>query len=274
MLKFSVLMSVYKNDDSKHLKSALESIYENQTLKPNEIVIVLDGPLTSELYNTIDKFKNDKDPIVIIVPLEKNVGLGEALRIGTTYCSYEYIFRMDADDISDSKRFESQVKYLKNNPNIDVLGSDIKEFSVDYRNENMRIRHVPNFHREIVKMAKRRNPMNHVTVCIKKSALEKCGGYETLLLLEDYFLWLKMIVNNCRLENMNEALVYVRTGKDFNHKRSSKIRITGWRILQDYMYENGMIKKWETVLNMLYIKSFVGMPSFVKRILYSFVLRR
>ncbi|MCR5368464.1 glycosyltransferase [Eubacterium sp.] len=274
MITYSVLMSVYKNDSPEFLKIALESIYDKQTRKPNEIVVVFDGPLTPKLLEVLDKFKIGKEDIVKYYPQEVNKGLGEALRIGSEKCTGDYILRMDSDDVSDSRRFEKQIAYLEKHLDIDVLGTNIAEFNQSPEEPNMRVRACPARHDDIVRMGKKRNPMNHVTVCIKKSALIKCGGYQTLLLLEDYYLWLHMIVGGCKLANINESLVYVRVGNGFDTKRGSKERITGWRVLQNYMLSNGMISKSEARMNMLYINLFVRTPNWLKRIMYDKLLRK
>lgn len=272
-MKCSVLMSVYKNDNPDFLKVALESIYDNQTRKPDEIVVVFDGELTPELYSVLDNFKKNKESVVFYYPQAINRGLGQALRIGSEKCTGDYIFRMDADDISVPERFEKQLAYIEANPDIDVLGTDIAEFNVS-PDEEMRLRICPEKHNDIVRMGKKRNPMNHVSVCIKWSALQKCGGYETVLLLEDYYLWLKMIASGCTLENMHEALVYVRVGNGFDNKRSSKVRIAGWRVLQKFMLKHKLLNKIEAVINMVYIVGFVYCPVGLKKIVYSKLLRK
>lgn len=266
-------MSVYKNDDPDFLKIALESIYDIQTVKPDEIVVVFDGPLNEPLYMVLDAFKEGKEAVVKYYPQEVNRGLGDALRIGSGYCTGDYILRMDSDDISDKDRFAKQIEYVENHPEIDVLGTDIAEFN-ETPNEDMRVRACPEKHEDIVKMGKKRNPMNHVSVCMKRSALEKCGGYEKLLLLEDYFLWLKMIVAGCKLANIHESLVYVRVGNGFDSKRGSKERIEGWKVLQDYMQKNGLVTNYEAFMNMIYIRAFVNTPSWLKKIIYSMLLRK
>ncbi|WP_051600865.1 glycosyltransferase [Eubacterium sp. AB3007] len=272
--RYSVLMSVYKNDSPEFLRLALKSIYEDQTRKPDEIVVVFDGPLTSASLDVLDRFRLGKEDVVRYYPQEINRGLGEALRIGAEKCTGDYILRMDSDDISDPKRFEKQISYVEEHPEIDVLGTDIAEFNQAPNEPNMRVRVCPAQHVDIVQMGKKRNPMNHVTVCIKKSALEKCGGYKTLLLLEDYYLWLNMIAAGCKLENINESLVYVRVGNGFDSKRGSKERITGWKVLQDFMLENDMISKKEARMNMLYINVFVRTPGWIKKLLYEKFLRK
>lgn len=272
-MKYSVLMSVYKNDNPFFLKTALESIYDKQTRKPDEIVIVFDGMLTDELYEVLSSFKENKEDIVFYYPQKVNRGLGQALRIGSEKCTGDYIFRMDADDISVPERFEKQIAYIESNLDIDVLGTDIAEFDIS-PNEEIRLRVCPEKHDDIVRMGKKRNPMNHVSVCMKRSALEKCGGYETLLLLEDYYLWLKMIASGCKLENMHEALVYVRVGNGFDSKRSSKVRINGWKVLQKFMLEKKLINKIEAVTNMVYIVGFVYCPVGLRKLVYSKLLRK
>lgn len=267
-------MSVYKGDDACYLDRALTSIFDDQTVKPDEIVVVFDGPLTDKLYDALNKFKKGKEGTVFYYPLKENRGLGETLKIGTEYCTGDYIFRMDSDDISHPQRFEKQISYIESNPQIDVLGTDIAEFYTSPEEGNLRVRSCPMDQVEIIKMAKRRNPMNHVSVCIRKEALQKCGGYESLLLLEDYYLWLKMIVAGCVLSNMNESLVYVRIGNGFHSKRGSNTRIIGWKYLQKYMMKNGLITRLEAYMNMIYIRVFTYCPARIKKVIYERHLRK
>ena len=271
--KYSVLMSVYKNDSPEFLKLALESIYDNQTTKPDEIIVVFDGPITDELDKVLSDFRNGKEKIVKYYPQKVNRGLGDALKIGTSYCTGDYIFRMDSDDISDAKRFEKQILFIENHPEIDVLGSNISEFQTSL-NENMRVRACPVAHEDIVKMSKKRNPMNHVTVCIKKTSLLKTDGYKKLLYLEDYYLWLRMIIAGFKFANLNESLVYVRVGNGFEARRSNKKQIEGWKVLQNFMLDNKLITKTDSFLNMIYIRLFVYMPGWAKKVLYSKFLRK
>ena len=274
MSKYSVLMSVYKKDSPNYLKLALRSIYEDQTRKPDEIVVVFDGPITQELLDVLNNFRIGKENVVKYYPQEVNRGLGEALRIGAEKCTGDYILRMDSDDVSDSKRFEKQIAFVEQHPEVDALGTDIAEFIETPDENHKRVRACPAKHEDIVQMGKKRTPMNHVTVCLKKAALEKCGGYKTLLLLEDYYLWLRMIASGCRLANINESLVYVRVGNGFDSKRGSKERIIGWKVLQEYMLKHGMITKREAYLNMLYINMFVNTPGWLKKLLYEKILRK
>lgn len=273
-MKSSVLMSVYKNDDADFLKIALESIYDKQTRKPDEVVVVFDGQLNDALYEVLEHFQNGREDIIKYYPQDTNRGLGEALRIGSELCTGDYILRMDSDDISDEHRFEKQIAYMEEHSEIDVLGTNISEFIKDPFSEKMRVRVCPERHVDIVSMMKRRNPMNHVTACIKRDALLKSGGYQTLLLLEDYLLWINMCNAGCNLANLNESLVYVRVGNGFDNKRGSKERIIGWQTLQKKMLEGKIINKWDALLNMIFIRLFVSTPSSLKKFLYEKLLRK
>ena len=273
-MKYSVLMSVYKKDSPDYLELALKSIYDDQTRKPDEIVVVFDGPLTPELQEVLDRFKTRVGDVVKYYPQEINRGLGEALRIGSEFCTGDYILRMDSDDVSAPTRFEKQIAFIETHPEIDVVGTDIAEFNQSPDEPNQRVRSCPPEHNAIVQMGKKRSPMNHVTTCIKTTALQKSGGYQTLLLLEDYYLWLRMIAAGCKLANINESLVFVRVGNGFDSKRGSKTRITGWRVLQDFMVSHGIISKREARRNMISIRVFVWTPGWLKKRLYEKVLRK
>ena len=154
-------MSVYYKENPSYLDDSLDSIF-NQTLKPNEVVLVEDGPLNEELDNVINKYKN-KHECFKIVKLKENMGLGKALNEGLKYCQYEYVARMDSDDISIPNRFEKQISYLEQHPEIDMLGSNIAEYD-----EKMTTitghRIVPENNNEILKMMKKRNPFNPMSV--------------------------------------------------------------------------------------------------------------
>ncbi len=273
-MKYSVLMSVYKNDSPEFLSLALESIYDKQTRKPDEIVVVFDGPLTDELYKVLNEFYAGKEDVVFYYPQEVNRGLGEALRIGSEKCTGDYILRMDSDDISDSRRFEKQIAYVEAHPEVDVLGTDIAEFQITEQEVNKRVRVCPAKHDDIVKMSKKRNPVNHVTACIKKSALEKSGGYKTLIFVEDYYLWLNMIVAGCTFANINESLVYVRVGNGFEVRRTSNKIIKSRKVIVDFMLEHKMITKYEAKMNMICVWCLVNSPVKIKKLMYDKVLRK
>ncbi|MBR6097958.1 glycosyltransferase, partial [Candidatus Saccharibacteria bacterium] len=140
-------MSVYKNDNPIFLKKSLESIYDNQTVKPDEIIVVFDGPLTKEQLEILQDFKEGKEKIVHYYPQKQNRGLGAALQVGLKKCRNEFIARMDSDDISSSTRFEKQLNFINEHPDIDIFSGNIQEFSGTIENKKG-IRKVPTHERD------------------------------------------------------------------------------------------------------------------------------
>ena len=216
--KFSVLMSIYYKENPAWFRIALDSII-NQTLQPNEIVLVEDGKLTDELYQVIDEYKSKYPNLFNIVQLEKNSGLGEALRIGVLNCSNELIARMDTDDISEPKRFEKQIKYMSEHPNIDVMGGWFSEFADNPENITG-IRKLPLKNDEIYKYGQFRCPMDHVTVIFKKQSVINAGNYIQIGKIEDYYIWARMLKQGYKFANIPECLVNVRAGIGMLNRRS------------------------------------------------------
>ncbi|MCB0743269.1 MAG: glycosyltransferase [Ignavibacteriae bacterium] len=230
-------MSTYHKDCPQFLAQSLESMLA-QTLQATEIVLVEDGPLNPELYQIIEQYEK-KLPIKKL-RLPQNVGLGVALRMGIQKCKYPYIARMDSDDVSLPNRFEKQINHLKNNPQIDVLGGWIDEFSDDIEN-CYAIRKVPTVHQDILKYSLWRCPINHVTAMMKKKSVTDAGNYTDFLGMEDYPLWLTMLNKGAIFENIPEILVHVRAGTSQINRRSGlryfKIEI---RLLK-FMKSNNII---------------------------------
>jgi glycosyltransferase involved in cell wall biosynthesis len=214
---FSVLLSLYNKENSVYLEQALESVFK-QTCPSTEVVLVLDGVITSELQEVVVAFKNRYPQILKIIPLEKNIGLGPALNEGLKHCSYELVARMDTDDICKPNRFEKQVALFEQNPQIDVISSWIEEFHNSPR-EIVSIRKLPETHRELEKWAKSRSPFNHPAVMYKKNKVIASGGYELLGFFEDYILWMKMLQSHAIFYNIQESLLYFRSDKNMYKRR-------------------------------------------------------
>lgn len=216
---FSILMSCYSNDNPVFLTDSLNSILF-QTIKPAEFILVCDGPLTDDLYNIINDFKERflKDNVNFLIhQLDQNSGLGVALYEGSLLCSQEFIIRMDSDDISDINRISVLRDYLCSHKDVDILGSYISEF-VFAPNDLNRLRVVPLDTDSIRNRSFFFNPMNHVSVCIRRSCLLKMN-YENVLWHEDYFLWLKHLNVGSAFVNIPQSLVYVRVS-GFGARRS------------------------------------------------------
>ncbi|KQB01653.1 hypothetical protein XV92_08810 [Vibrio metoecus] len=217
-MKFSVLMSVYFKESASNLNRCFQSLYM-QTLPANEVVLVVDGNLTHELYNCIDDWKK-KLPL-LIVQLECNVGLGNALNIGLSSCSHELIARMDTDDICHKDRFSKQVELFLNTPQLSICGGYISEF-YDHPDHIVSIRKVPCEHHEIAAKCIWYNPFNHMSVMYRKADIEEIGGYQHFPWMEDWYLWLRLVSKNYKTANLGEVLVNAQTGIGMIERR------TGW----------------------------------------------
>ena len=214
--KYSVLMSVYKYEKTLFLKESIDSML-NQTLKPSYFVIVCDGTLTKELDILIEKFNREYPELIHIVKLEKNVGLGLALREGLKHCKYDLVARMDADDIACPDRCEKQIKIIQEK-NVQIVSGTILEFTDDITNIVTK-RVVPQSNEEIVERAKLRNPFNHNCVMYSKEAVENAGSYQHCPWFEDYYLWVRMIQCGYKGWNIQEPLLYARTGDEMYQRR-------------------------------------------------------
>ncbi|WP_415893408.1 glycosyltransferase [Neptuniibacter sp. PT8_73] len=215
-MNFSVVMSVYVKDVADYLQQALDSLI-NQTLLPSEIIIVSDGPLTENLYEVIDNFiEHHENSLHIKCPVNK--GPANAWNLGVAESGYDWIARMDADDICLPDRFEKQIAYLTDNPQVALLGGAISEFDTDpdmVKNN----RNVPTSLREIVSLSKKRNPFNHVTVMFNKQAYLAAGKYIQITGFVDYYLWVRMLNDEIIAHNLDSVLVKVRVGNDMVGRR-------------------------------------------------------
>ena len=214
-MNFSVLMSVYYKDNPQWLKQAIDSVLNN-TVKPSQIVLVVDGQIPNELEQVINEYRDSLD----ILRLEKNSGLGIALQQGLLKCKYPLVARMDSDDISLPNRFELQLKEFENNPDLTIVGGYIQEFD-SQTNEKTSIRKVPLEDTEIKQYLKTRSPFNHPTVMFKKEDILKVGNYQTFYQMEDYYLWARLVKSNYQMKNISEILLNFRTDKNMFARRGS-----------------------------------------------------
>jgi Glycosyltransferases, probably involved in cell wall biogenesis len=245
---FSVLMSVYYKENPLYLDQALNSVF-NQTLPPNEVVLIEDGPIEEPLKEVIYKHKQ-KFPQIKIITLEKNKGLGIALNEGLKHCSNNLIARMDTDDIAKLNRFEKQIQQFEQHPELDVVGSWVDEFT-DNKENILSTRKVPENHAQIYSFAQRRNPINHPSVMFKKNAVLAVGNYQHFPLFEDYFLWVRMLKKGYKFYNIQESLLYFRTSLDTFQRRGGREYLKNEKKLQFAFYRMGFISQPRYISNVL-----------------------
>lgn len=216
-MNYSVLMSVYQKEQPEYLLAAVESML-NQTVPPSDFVIVCDGPLTEELNQVTEDFKQQAPELFQIVRLEENKGLGLALKEGLTHCKEDLVARMDTDDIALSDRMEKQLRFFKEHPEISVVGGQIAEFE-ETPQHIARYRIVPETHEDIINRMRFSNPINHMTVTYKKSHILACGNYPHHPGFEDYHLWVKLACAGYRFQNVDQICCYVRAGISLVQRR-------------------------------------------------------
>ena len=271
-LKFSVLMPVYWKETPEYFQTALESIL-NQTLMPDEIVIVEDGKLTDELNSIIETYTSRHPQLFKMVALDKNVGQGLARNAGLKHCSNNLVALMDSDDIADKTRFEKQINYLKDHPEVDVIGSNITEFEGVPENIISK-KVVPLTQDEIFRFGKWRSPINNVTVVYKKDKVMSVGGYNTFNFGEDYLLFAKMLIAGMQFCNLEECLVNARSGTRMLAKRVGAKRILQEIQLFWKFYRMGYINIFELSRNVSLKFLLRIIPSALRTWIYMKFLRK
>ena len=272
MEKYSVLQTVYKSDAPDAFKLSLESML-NQTVKPDEVVLVKDGPIPETLQNVIDELDNKVPGMIVQVQLEKNMGLGLALNEGLKCCKNELVARMDSDDISLPERCGKQLAMFECNPELDIVGCPVKEF-IGTPDNIVGERNVPLENEEIHKYAKRRDPFNHPTVMYKKSKVMLYGPYRDYRKNQDTALWIDMLSKGCKAANCKEYLFLFRFDEGTYRKRKSWINT---KLLIQLRYE-----AWKSGFNSFVDLAVIAMaqvmmfllPISFQKFVYKKILRR
>lgn len=241
--KYSVLMTVYKNTILDYLKQSLESML-NQTVPPEQIVIVFDGPIPNEVREYLYEYRDNNSYLFTLVELKENMGQGLAARAGMEQCRNQLIARMDDDDISLPDRMERQLNFLNENHDVDVLGGNISEFLGDTKNIIGK-RVVEEMHNDILGYQRTRCPFNQQTTVFKKSKVEQAGGYKDWHFNEDSFLWARMTLLGCRFANLSETLVFFRVNDAVYRRRGGIKYYKSEREFFKFMYCNGIISLFD-----------------------------
>ena len=269
---YSVLMSVYRKERPEFLKQAIESI-QVQSLPTNDFVLVCDGPLTSELDEIISEKQREMSSILNVVRLKTNGGLGNALNEGIKHCKNELVARMDSDDIAYPDRCEKQIALFNTHLEVSICSGIVEEFSISPDIVDAK-RVPPESNNEIIEFAKKRNPFNHPCVMYKKLAVEAVGSYQDFYLLEDYYLWLRLLIAGYQGYNIQEPLLHMRAGSDMYLRRA------GWKYAKTQMKLFKFMKQQGFIDNEQYIKSCVIRsgsalaPNWLRKFMFEKVLRK
>lgn len=246
MNRISVLMSVYHKEKPKYLHQAMESIWDMQTFRPAEIVLIEDGKLTNELYNIIENWITKLGSTLKVIKLENNEGLTKALNIGIGHCTGDFIARMDTDDISSSDRFEKQVKFLLKNKKIHVVGGSVQEF--DDSNLKLSIRNYPKTSEEVRRYIVKASPLAHPAVLFRRSVFNNgiryCEEYDTS---QDIALWFRILSVNYKIANINDVIYFFRISNNFYSRRSRQKAVNEFKI-----YWKGIINLYGFTWKLIY----------------------
>jgi glycosyltransferase involved in cell wall biosynthesis len=261
---FSLLLPVYHADQPAHFLRAFHSAVTEQTRMPAEVVLVQDGPVPSELEEAIATVVSNAPIPVNLLVLEENLGLAQALTIGLRACRYDFVARMDADDISLPRRFELEVPLLESG--YDLVGTGMLEFDQDGKVLGRRV--PPTGAETIARAARFKDPFNHPTVVYRKTAVLDAGGYRELRLMEDYWLFARMIQRGARTENMVDPLVMYRVDAGAYHRRG------GWRLFSSELRLQFVLRRerfttWgQFIRNIVVRGGYRFIPTVVRRLLY------
>lgn len=240
-LPFSCLLNVYFKDNAVWLKQAIDSIFSN-TVKPAEVVIMVDGPVGKEIQNILNDYATH--PLVRVLTHPVNVGRGAALGIAVPQCKYDLIALMDADDVCRQDRFEKQLAAFAADSGLAVLGGQIQEVDAATFTPLAK-RQVPLKHAEICKYLKTRMPFNNQTIMFKKQAVLDSGNFKAFGLLEDYYMWARVIAKGYKAANLPDVLMDVRVNPAMYGRRGGYNYFHMNKLLFKEMRNLGLLNFWQ-----------------------------
>jgi len=264
-------MSVYCKENPDWFSCAIDSML-NQTIKPSEFVIVCDGPLTKELDKVISEKTSRHKELFKIIRLQKNVGLGLALKRGIEECSNGFIARMDSDDYCKPDRIKKELNEFNKDPELDIVGTNVEEFNGDTKNV---ISHVilPENNSEIIKFSKKRCPFRHPALLYKKSIVLKAGNYREYYLFEDYDIYVRMIQNGAKSKNIQEPLTYMRISEDFYRRRGGLKYAKSMLRFKNEQLHSGFFSFSDYLISAPAHLAVCLMPNFARDLIYRKLLR-
>ena len=264
-VRFSLLMSTYAGDRPDYLRLAFTSTVHDQTRRPDEVVLVQDGPVSDELAGVITELAAASPVPVEHVVMAENMGLGPALDAGLGACSHETVARMDADDVSVPERFEKQLPLIEDGA--DIVGAGLMEFG-ESTDDVVGRRTPPTDPDEIRRVIGFRDPFNHPTIVYRKSAVFAAGGYQDMALMEDYLLFARMVRNGARPANVADPLVYYRVGAGAYARRGGRQLLRSELALQRRFLELGITTRTQYVRNVTIRGGYRLVPESLRKAAY------
>lgn len=233
-MDISVLMSVYRSEKPAYLDRSLQSIWDDQTLKPEEIVLVQDGPVGADLAAVIDRWRDRLEERMKLIVNEVNLGLTKSLNRGLEIAGGKYLARMDSDDISAPTRFERQKEYLDNHPDVAVVGGFLQEF--DATHDNLGVREYPVDNEHVMHYIYKASPLAHPTVMMRREIFDRGIRYdERYRTSQDIALWYDVLEAGYKIGNLDEVTIFFRRDGDVFKRRSREKAANEFKI-----YLNGI----------------------------------
>ncbi|RNE59094.1 glycosyltransferase [Cryobacterium tepidiphilum] len=270
--RFSLLLPIYAADKPAYFAKAFTSSVNDQSRKPAEVVLVQDGPIGEELQAEVARMIDSSSVPVNHVVLPQNVGLARALTEGLEHCHNDIVARMDADDIALPHRFEVQIPALVDR-GLDLVGSGLFEFAGDV-GTILATRTPPVGADRIRAVARFRDPFNHPTVVYRKSAVERAGGYLDLGLMEDYWLFGRMVQANCVVDNVAEPLVMYRVNDGAYARRGGWAQLRAEVQLQHRFRRSGFTTRTQWLRNVAVRGGYRLVPERIRRAAYRRIIAR
>lgn len=268
---FTVLMSVYRNDDSDLFRKAIQSVF-NQSLQPSKLLLVCDGPVSVGVEKVLSDALISYADRIQIVRLQQNVGLADALNVGLSYIKSTWVARADADDINRYDRFQKTATLLNKEPNAVLLGGVIQEQTIS--GEKIAIRVVPSSCKDIKRQISKRNPFNHMTVAFRADVVRSLGGYPNVYLREDYGLWIKLISAGHYAVNHESILVDATTNETFFNRRGGYKYARGEFLLQKMLVQYKLKPLYKAILHGGMRGFIFLLPGVIRRYIYLNFLRQ
>ncbi|MGQ4536969.1 glycosyltransferase [Dermabacteraceae bacterium P7074] len=268
---FSVLLPLWRGDDPAHFRAAYHSATSAQELKPAQVVISVDGELTPALEQALAEVAGD----AVVVRGDTHGGLAKTLARGLAACEHEIVARCDADDLCHPQRFAKQIPYLRENL-LDLLGCAMRELrenaAGEYAPGSLRTR--PSEAGEIACYARSHNPFQHPTVVFRRSAVEAAGGYLDLPLLEDYWLWVRMLTSGAKVANLPDALVDYRVSRALYRRRGGLKLLRSDITFQRRLIACGFVGPLTAARNLALRTTYRLVPARVRDVAYHALVER
>ena len=270
MIPLTCVLPVYIGVTPEEFTRAYRSI-SFQTLPPEEILVVLDGPVQSEI-STFLKDQKRSDARLSVIELETNQGVSAAMRTAFEQAQNRWVARHDADDIMMPDRFEKQWPVVSEE-RYAAVGGAMLEFVGEPTNI-VRVRRLPSTHAALASYARMNSPLNNQSAIFDRDAVLAIGNVRDIHFMEDYDLFARLIANGYLLHSIDEALVLVHAQETMYDRRTDKRFSASERQMQRNLVDLGLISPPRSVMNYAARQLFRKLPRPLLKLAYAKLFHR